>query len=182
MQKRQGSQGCLPWLGWLACCALPWLGLAWACLACLALAWSSNNNSSGAAAAGGRRRPVVVAGPRQGRRDRPMPDQAKARHNKQASQAKAGWPDWLAGLAGWLDGRSEFWIFFGFFFGPQNGLKWCPRAPGRPGGYFPPIFRLFLGAPGGNFFLGPGALFSPLGALFSLSPISPFWAAALWEI
>ena len=48
----------LLWLGWLACCALPWLGLAWACLACLA----SNNNSGGAAAAGRRRRPVVVAG------------------------------------------------------------------------------------------------------------------------
>ena len=31
-------------LGWLACCAQPWLGLAWACLACLALDCSSNNN------------------------------------------------------------------------------------------------------------------------------------------
>ena len=45
------------WLGWLACCAQPWLGLAWACLA---LAWSSNNNSGREAAAGRRRRPVVV--------------------------------------------------------------------------------------------------------------------------
>ena len=60
-------------LGWLACCALPWLELAWACLACLALAWSSNNNSRGEAAAV----------------DRPRPSQAKARHNRQASQAKA---------------------------------------------------------------------------------------------
>ena len=47
----------LLWLGWLACCAQPWLGLAWACLARLA-----NNNSCGEAAAGRRRRPVVVAG------------------------------------------------------------------------------------------------------------------------
>ena len=34
------NTGTSPWLGWLACCALPWLGLAWACLAgptCLAL-------------------------------------------------------------------------------------------------------------------------------------------------
>jgi len=29
---------------WGACCAQPWRGLAWVCLACLALAWSSNNN------------------------------------------------------------------------------------------------------------------------------------------
>ena len=50
---------CLLWLGRLACCAQPWLGLARACLACLA---SNNNNGGGAAAAGLRRRPVVVAG------------------------------------------------------------------------------------------------------------------------
>ena len=43
----------LIWLGWLACCAQPWLGLAWACLACLALAWSSNNNRPPSAAGGG---------------------------------------------------------------------------------------------------------------------------------
>ena len=54
-----GEHPSLPWLGWLACCALPWLGLAWACLACLA---SNNNSGGGAAAAGRRRRPVVVAG------------------------------------------------------------------------------------------------------------------------
>ena len=42
----------LLWLGWLACCAQPWLGLAWACLACLALAWSSNKNRPPKAKAG----------------------------------------------------------------------------------------------------------------------------------
>ena len=36
----------LAWLGWLACRGLPWIGLAWACLAYLALAWSSNNNNN----------------------------------------------------------------------------------------------------------------------------------------
>ena len=43
------QQMALLWLGWLACCAQPWLGLAWACLACpacLALAWCSNNNNN----------------------------------------------------------------------------------------------------------------------------------------
>ena len=34
----------LLWLGWLACCAQPWLGLAWACFACLA-----SSNSGGEA-------------------------------------------------------------------------------------------------------------------------------------
>ena len=52
----------LLWLGWLACCAQPWLGLAWACLACLALAWSSNNNRPPSAAGGGFAAAVVVAG------------------------------------------------------------------------------------------------------------------------
>ena len=45
------SMGLL-WLGWLASCAQPWLGLAWACLACLALAWSSNNRPLPAAGGG----------------------------------------------------------------------------------------------------------------------------------
>ena len=58
-----GSQASLPWLGWLACCALPWLGLAWACLACLA----SNNNRPPSAAGGGFAAAVVVAGPGQGK-------------------------------------------------------------------------------------------------------------------
>ena len=51
---------CLLWLGWLACCAQPWLGLAWACLACLALAWSSNNNRPPSAAGGGFAAAVVA--------------------------------------------------------------------------------------------------------------------------
>ena len=50
-------------------------------------------------------------------------------------------------------------IFFSFFFGPQIGLEWFPRAPGGPGGYFYMIFGLFWG-PGGPrggifFFWGP---------------------------
>ena len=40
---KQGFGNMLLWLGWLACCAQPWLGLAWACLACLA---SNNNNNN----------------------------------------------------------------------------------------------------------------------------------------
>ena len=60
-------QGTLPWLGWLACCALPWLGLAWACLAYLAVAWSSNNNRPPSAAGGSCAAAVVVAGPGQGK-------------------------------------------------------------------------------------------------------------------
>ena len=63
-------QASLLWLGWLACSAQHWLGQARAylsCLACLALAWSSNNNIGGEAAAGLRTRPVVVAGPGQGK-------------------------------------------------------------------------------------------------------------------
>ena len=42
----------LLWLGWLACCAQPWLGLAWDCLVCLPS--SNNNNNSGSEAAAGR--------------------------------------------------------------------------------------------------------------------------------
>ena len=61
--------------------------------------------------------------------------------------------------AGWLAGRPEFWIFFEFFFGPQNGLELCPRALGGPGGHFPAI----LGPWGARFFLGGGA-----GPLFPL--------------
>ena len=72
---------------------------AWACLACLALAWSSNN-SGGAAAEGGQLLLLDQAKARQAGktgRTKPRPDQAKARHNKQASQAKAGWPEALEG-------------------------------------------------------------------------------------
>ena len=62
-------------------------------------------------------------------------------------------------LAGWLAGRGG--RIFGFFFF-QNSLKWAPGALGGPGGYFPPIFALFLGpwgalgAPPGGPWGGPG--------------------------
>ena len=66
----------LPWLGWLARCALP----------CQLL--FRNNNT---AAFGGRRRlRRRCCCCWEGRQDRPRPDQAKAGHNRQASQAKAG--------------------------------------------------------------------------------------------
>ena len=71
-----------------------------ACLLCLALAWSGLGLSclpcqqQQPAAFGGRRRLrrrccCCWTRPRQDRRDRPRPDQAKAGHNRQASQAKA---------------------------------------------------------------------------------------------
>ena len=63
----------LLWLGWLACCAQPWLGLAWACLACLA----SNNNRPPSAAGG--REAVVVAGPSQGKAGKAGLGQTKPR-------------------------------------------------------------------------------------------------------
>ena len=62
----------------------------------------------------------------------------------------------------------EFSIFFQFFFGPQNVLKLCPRAPGGPGGHFWVIFGLFWGPGGpwgGIFFFGPwGPIFPILGS------------------
>ena len=73
-------------LSCLLCLALAWSGL---CLSCLPCQQQQQRRRS-------RRRPPKVAGcccwtrPRQGRQDRPRPDQAKARHNRQASQAKAG--------------------------------------------------------------------------------------------
>ena len=75
----------LLWLGWLACCALPWLGLAWACPSCPGLVQQQTP-----ATFGGQRwlhRCCWCCWTRlsQGRQDRPRPDQAKARHNKQAS-------------------------------------------------------------------------------------------------
>ena len=95
----------LPWLGWLACCALPWLGLAWACLACLALAWSSNNNRPPSAAGGGCAAAVVVvvavavavavavvAGQGQGKAGKTL-RQAQARKAQQASQPSQGRQD-----------------------------------------------------------------------------------------
>ena len=71
-----------------ACCAQPWLRLAWACLACLA---SNNSNSSGFATAGRRRRPVVVAGPGQGKAGRAGkagPGQTKPRLGTTGKPAK----------------------------------------------------------------------------------------------
>ena len=70
----------------------------------------------------------------------------------------------LEGLAcrlAWLPGRPAGWPAgildcFSIFFGPPNGLKWSPRAPGGAWGLFLAylllIFGLFLaifGAPGG---------------------------------
>ena len=71
----------LLWLGWLACCAQPWLGLAWACLACLA----SNNNRPPSAAGGGFAAAVVVAGPGQGKAG---PGQTKPRLGTTGKPAK----------------------------------------------------------------------------------------------
>ena len=76
-------------------------------------------------------------------------------------QRLAGWQAGRAGWAGWarlatcLAGWPEFGIFFQSFFGPPNGLKLFPRAPGGLGGHFPAIFGLFWGpggALGGKFF------------------------------
>ena len=77
----------LLWLGWLACCAQPWLGLAWACLACLA----SNNNRPPSAAGGGFAAAVVVAGPGQGKAGRAGkagPGQTKPRLGTTGKPAK----------------------------------------------------------------------------------------------
>ena len=82
----------LLWLGWLACCAQPWLGLAWACLAwpaCLALAWSSNNNRPPSAAGGGFAAAVVVAG----KAGKTGPGQTKPRLGTTGKPAKPNKPD-----------------------------------------------------------------------------------------
>ena len=76
----------LAWLACLLCPALAWSGLGLSCLPC---------QQQQPAAFGGRRRLrrrccCCWTRPRQGRQDRPRPDQGKARHNRQASQAKAG--------------------------------------------------------------------------------------------
>ena len=83
-----GGPGGLLWLGWLACCAQPWLGLAWACLACLALAWSSNNNRPPSAAGGGFAAAVVVAGPGQGKAGMTGPGQTRPRRGTTGKPAK----------------------------------------------------------------------------------------------
>ena len=110
-----GIHNCLPWLGWLACCALP---------------CSSNNNSGGAAAAGRRRRPVVVAGkagktgpgqtkPRQGTTSKPARPRHPFRTNilnfffgPKTAQKEPGGP-WMA--LGLLWGP-YFRIFFRYLF------------------------------------------------------------------
>ena len=74
----------LLWLGWLACCAQPWLGLAWACLACLA----SNNSRPPSAAGGGFAAAVVVAGPGQGKAGKAGPGQTKPRLGTTGKPAK----------------------------------------------------------------------------------------------
>ena len=76
----------LAWLACLLCLALAWSGLGLSCLPCLGLVQQQQP-----AAFGGRRRlRRRCCCCWQGRQDRPRPDQAKAGHNRQASQAKAG--------------------------------------------------------------------------------------------
>ena len=135
-------QGTLPWLGWLACCALPWLGLAWACLACLALAWSSNNNSGGAAAAGRRRRPVVVAGPGQGKAGKTGPGQTKPRQGTTSKPAKARQAkNTFSGRVSPRNGRALGpwgrpgwpWMALGGALGPPwVHWAWAPGGPSGP--------------------------------------------------
>ena len=74
------------WLACLLCPALAWSGLGLPCLPCLGLVQQQQQRRRS------RRRPPKAAGCCcwQGRQDRPRPDQAKAGHNRQASQAKAG--------------------------------------------------------------------------------------------
>ena len=77
---RESPGPSLPWLGWLACCALPWLGLAWACLACL----TCNNNRPPSAAGGGCAAAVVVAG----KAGKTGPGQTKPRQGTTSKPAK----------------------------------------------------------------------------------------------
>ena len=89
--RTEGPQNspALAWLACLLCPALAWSGLGLSCLPCLGLVQQQQQRRRS------RRRPPKAAGcccwtrPRQGRHDRPRPDQAKARHDRQASQAKA---------------------------------------------------------------------------------------------
>ena len=105
--------------------------------------------------------------PRQGRRERPRPDQAKARHNKQASQAKG--------------------LVFGSENGSNNGSKNVENDKCKKQLHMPPFAKPrgqkqdtpvpdpsgHLPGPRGNFFVGPGAL-------VALGPQVAFRAAALW--
>ena len=82
----QTPQSRLLWLGWLACCAQPWLGLAWACLACLA-----SNNNRPQAASGSCAAAVVLAGPGQGKAGKAGetgPGQTKSRLGTTGKPAK----------------------------------------------------------------------------------------------
>ena len=74
------AQPALAWLACLLCLALAWSGLGLSCLPCQ----QQQRRRS-------RRRPPKAAGCCcwQGIQDRPMPDQVKAMHDNQASQAKA---------------------------------------------------------------------------------------------
>ena len=106
-----------PWLTCLLCLALAWSGLGLSCMHCLGLVQQQQP------AAFGGRRPrrhccCCWTRPRQGRQDRPRPDQAKARHNKQASQAKSS----ISGFCiGGLPHRGHVFApqirFLGFVFG-----------------------------------------------------------------
>ena len=89
----KGSMGkpqnlALAWLACLLCPVLAWSGLRLSCLPCQQQQQRRRS----------RRRPPKAAGcccwtrPRQGRQGRPRPDQAKAGHNRQASQAKTEVP------------------------------------------------------------------------------------------
>ena len=123
-QPTQPNLYVLSWLACLLCLALAWSGVGLSCLPCLGLVQQQQP-----AAFGGRRRLrrrccCCWTRPRQGRQDRPRPDQAKARHNKQASQAKAGW----------LAGRN----FRFFFLSPKCPKKVSP-GPGAPWGGAPPV-------------------------------------------
>ena len=114
------NTGTSPWLGWLACCALPWLGLAWACLACpayLALDRCSNNNNRPPSAAGCccccNSSKARQAG--QARQAQARPSQGKAQQASQPSQSK------IFGPMGPKGPQGAPW-------GPHGG----PRGPWAP--------------------------------------------------
>ena len=62
-----------------------------------------------------------------------------------------------------IPGRPGILDFFRFFYWSPKWPKMVSPGPGWPWGVFSGHFRAILGPPGGNFFLGPGPLFSPLG-------------------
>ena len=105
----------LAWLACLLCLALAWSGLGLSCLPCLGLVQQQQQRRRS------RRRPPKAAGCCcwQGRQDRPRPDQAKAGHNRQASQAKAGVPI----------SKGPKWSQVG-----PSGPKWAQVGPKGPQG------------------------------------------------